>query len=61
MKSNFSKKEIVSDLYKTVHAMDPGVADRWKRRSKDDPNHKLTASDIDAIVGPLLEGRNIIS
>ncbi len=50
----------MSELYRTVHAMDPGVADRWKRRSKDDPNHKLTASDIDAIVGPLLEGHNKI-
>ena len=51
----------MSDLYKTVHAMDPGVAERWKRRTKDDPNHKLTTSDIDAIVGPLFDGNNKIS
>jgi len=51
----------VSDLYKRVFAMDSGVADRWKKRTKDDPNQKLTAADIDAIVGPLLSDKNKIS
>jgi hypothetical protein len=51
----------VSDLFKRVFAMDPGVADRWKKRTKDDPSQKLTAADIDAIVGPLLSHKNKIS
>jgi hypothetical protein len=51
----------MSDLFNTVFALDPGVADRWKKRTKDDPNQKLTAADIDAIVGPLLSNKNKIS
>src|SRR3954447_15791639 len=51
----------VSDLYKTVSRLDPAIARRWKDRTHDDPNRKLTAADIEAIVGPLVEGRGEIS
>src|SRR5882762_2320119 len=54
-------KHDVSDLYKTVSRLDPAIARRWKDRTNDDPNRKLTAADIEAIVGPLVEGRVEIS
>jgi hypothetical protein len=54
-------KHDVSELYKTVSRLDPAIARRWKDRTNDDPNHKFTAADIEAIVGPLVEGRGEIS
>lgn len=45
----------MSALYDQVAALDRGVADRWKARTNDNPGHKLTAADVDAIVSPLLK------
>jgi hypothetical protein len=50
-----------SDLYKTVAALDRDIAERWRRQTNDDPNHKLTAADIEVIVGPLAKGRKTIT
>ena len=51
----------VSELYKTVFKLDPGIAGRWKQQTTDDPKHELTAADIVMIVGPLLDGPKIIT
>jgi hypothetical protein len=56
----------MSALYDQVAALDKGIADRWKLRTHDDPKHKLSPGDIDAIVSPLLkaekkEGRPFIT
>jgi hypothetical protein len=51
----------VSELYKTVSKLDPGIAERWKHQTTDDPKHELTAADIVMIVGPLLDGPKIIT
>jgi len=45
----------MSTLYDQVAALDKGIADRWKERTHDDPKHKLTPTDIDVIVSPLLK------
>ncbi|MEN3382315.1 MAG: hypothetical protein V7608_2359 [Hyphomicrobiales bacterium] len=50
----------VSELYKTVSKLDPGIAGRRKQQTTDDPKHELTAADIVMIVGPLLDGPKII-
>jgi hypothetical protein len=47
-------EERVSALYNEIAALDAGIANRWKTLSKDNPNYKMTASDIDVIVGPLV-------
>jgi len=45
----------MSALYDQVAALDKGIADRWKARTRDNPGHKLTPGDIDAIVSPMLK------
>jgi hypothetical protein len=45
----------VSQLYDQIAALDKGVADRWKARSHDNPQHKLTPADVDSIISPLLK------
>ncbi|MGA2648535.1 MAG: hypothetical protein ABSF15_27955 [Candidatus Sulfotelmatobacter sp.] len=45
----------MSALYDEVAALDKGVADRWKARTQDNPGHKLTPGDVDAIISPLLK------
>lgn len=45
----------MSALYDQVAALDKGIADRWKGRTRDNPGHKLTPGDIDAIMSPLLK------
>jgi hypothetical protein len=45
----------VSQLYDQIAALDRGIADRWKARTGDNPQHKLTPADVDAIISPLLK------
>jgi hypothetical protein len=47
----------MSTLYDQVAALDKGLADRWKLRTHDNPRHKLTPGDVDAIVSPLLKAK----
>src|SRR5215475_5466118 len=47
----------MSDLFDKVFKLDQGIASRWKAQTSDDPNHPLTAQDIDVIVKPLLNGK----
>jgi len=44
----------VSQLFDQIAALDQGIADRWKARTHDNPRHKLTVADVDAIISPLL-------
>lgn len=48
-------------LYDDVKALDQGIADRWKRRSKGDPDYELKGKDVEAIVFPLLERKRKIT
>jgi hypothetical protein len=45
----------VSQLYDQIAALDKGVADRWKARTHDNAQHKLTPADVDSILSPLLK------
>jgi len=45
----------VSQLYDQIAARDKGVADRWKARTHDNAQHKLTPADVDSIISPLLK------
>lgn len=45
----------MSALYDQVAALDQGIADRWKARTRDNAGHKLTPGDIDAIMSPMLK------
>jgi hypothetical protein len=47
----------MSVLYDKVRAQDPGIADRWKARTRDNTTFKLRASDIDVIMSPLFKTR----
>lgn len=38
-----------------IAALDKGVADRWKVRTHDNGQHKLTPADVDSIISPLLK------
>lgn len=45
----------MSQLFDQIAALDKGIADRWKARTHDNPQHKLTPADVDAIMSPLLK------
>jgi hypothetical protein len=47
----------MSELYNNIAPLDRGIADRWKMRTHDNPRHKLTPHDIDAIMSPLFKTR----
>ena len=47
----------MSELYTQLLWLDPPIAIRWKQRTNDDPNRRLTAADIEAILGPLRTGK----
>jgi hypothetical protein len=48
-----------SDVYQDLAKFDRQVADLWRRRTHDNPDHRLTEADIDFILTPLLKGHAI--
>ena len=44
---------MASPLYEELLKLDRGIAERWKKRARDNPKHKLTIDDVDFIVFPL--------
>jgi hypothetical protein len=51
---------MASPLYEALLKLDRGIAERWKARARDNPKHKLTPDDIDAICLPLAKGQTAI-
>ena len=49
----------MSELNDKVASLDKGIADRWKARTHDNPRHKLTPHDIDAIISPLFKTKQM--
>jgi hypothetical protein len=50
-----------SKFYDEVAALDRAIADRWKRRAKDDPKRKLRPRDVEAILDPLMKPKGTIT
>ena len=45
----------MGELYDELARLDRAIADRWKTRTKENAKYKLTATDIEFIIGPTLE------
>ncbi|MFO1351000.1 MAG: hypothetical protein U1F68_10135 [Gammaproteobacteria bacterium] len=47
----------MGELYDRAAALDKAIADRWKKRTKENLQHKLGSDDVDFILGPVFKGR----
>lgn len=51
----------MGEIYEKIAKFDRGIADRWKARTKENPDYKLRAGDIDAIIYPMMKVSKKIS
>ena len=51
---------MTSPLYEELLKLDRGIAERWKKRARDNPKHKLTEKDIDYIIPPLIKDQTAL-
>jgi len=51
----------MSKFYDELAALDRGIADRWKRRARDNPRRRLGPKDAEVILDPLIKPNATIS